>query len=105
VEFDRVKTLLKILLFDGSNKKNCNLQYKRLGSSELQSKFKRKMAKVYNSFCKVAGSNPDEVNHFFFNLRNPSSRIMALDLLASSRNEYQKIFLGLKRGRCVRLTT
>jgi hypothetical protein len=40
---------------------------------------------------KVAGSSPDEVIDFFFNLPKPSSEC--------NRNEYQEIFLVVKRGR------
>jgi hypothetical protein len=50
---------------------------------------------------KVAVSSPCEVT-VFLNLRNPSSLTRPGDLL---RNQYQKIFLGVKRGRRVRLTT
>jgi hypothetical protein len=41
-----------------------------------------------------------------FNLPNPSSRTMAVGLTQPlTENEYQKIFLRVKRGRRVRLTT
>jgi hypothetical protein len=49
---------------------------------------------------------PDEVIEFFFNLPNPPSRIMALVFYSAPNiNEYQNMFLTLKRGRRVRLET
>jgi len=47
---------------------------------------------------KVAGSIPDGVNEIFH-----SHKIFPIAL--SKRNEYQEYFLGVKSGRCVRLTT
>jgi hypothetical protein len=55
---------------------------------------------------KIARSTPVEVIKFSFNLTNPSSRTMALVLTsASNGNKYQDSYLGVKRGRRVRLTT
>jgi hypothetical protein len=54
---------------------------------------------------KVAGSIPDGVIGIF-RWHNPFGRTMALGVdSASKRNEYQKYFLGGKRGRWVGLTT
>jgi hypothetical protein len=56
-----------------------------------------------NEKPKFADSIPDEVTDFFFfiwpNPSNPGYN------LASNRNEYQKIFMGLTCGRWVWLTT
>jgi hypothetical protein len=42
----------------------------------------------------------------FFSLPNPSSRTMVLAVYsASNTNVYQKVLLGVKRCRCLRLTT
>jgi hypothetical protein len=54
-------------------------------------------------YRKFAGSIPDVTG--FFNWPNPSSRTMALGPTQPNRNEYQEIFLGIKGGRRVRLTT
>jgi hypothetical protein len=54
---------------------------------------------------KVAGSIPDGVMEFSIDI-NPCDRTMAMGVdSASNRNEYQEYFLGVKCGRCVRLTT
>jgi hypothetical protein len=56
---------------------------------------------------KVTGSSPDEIIEFFFfsiYLILPAALGPEVDS-ASNRNEYQKMFLGLKRGRGVKLTT
>ena len=54
---------------------------------------------------KVAGSIPD-VAIWIFHWHNPSARTMALGVYsACNRNEYHEHFLGVKSGRCVRLTT
>jgi hypothetical protein len=60
----------------------------------------------YATGRKVAVSIPDEVTGFFFSiyLILPAALGPGVDP-ASNRNEYQKMFLGLKRGRRVRLTT
>jgi hypothetical protein len=42
---------------------------------------------------------------FFFYLPNPYSRTVAQPDSTSNWNYYQKSFLGIKRGRCVKLTT
>jgi hypothetical protein len=46
---------------------------------------------------------PDEVD--IFNLPNPSSRTMALELTQPDRYEYQECSWGVKRDRRVGLTT
>jgi hypothetical protein len=51
---------------------------------------------------KVTGSSPDEVD-FFFNLPNPSSRTMALG--STQPLTEMRIFLGVKGGQHVRLTS
>jgi hypothetical protein len=60
------------------------------------------------SYCatsrKVAGSIPDEVIGFS-NRSNPSSRTMTLGSTKPLTEMRPKIFLGLKCGQCVRLTT
>jgi hypothetical protein len=52
---------------------------------------------------KVAGSRPDEVNAFFFNLPNPSSRAMALESTQSLTEMSTRKCYGIKRGRRVKL--
>jgi hypothetical protein len=49
---------------------------------------------------KIAGSSPDDVINLIF----PAALGLGVHS-ASIRNEYQKIFLGVKRGRGVRMTT
>jgi hypothetical protein len=55
---------------------------------------------------KVEASSSDEVNAFvsMYLIFPAAQRPWGLDS-ASNRNEYQYIFLGVKRGRRVRLTT
>ena len=61
--------------------------------------------RCYATNRKVAGSIPDGVIGIFHG-HNPSDRTMALgSTQTSNRNEYQEYFLGVKSGRCVRLTT
>jgi hypothetical protein len=51
------------------------------------------------------GSIPDEINYFFFNLPNPSSRIIALGFTQPlTEISNRKCFWGVKPGRSVRLT-
>jgi hypothetical protein len=53
----------------------------------------------------IQNSISNEVN-FFFNLPNPSSCTMALELIQPlNRNEYQEFSLGLRCDRCIRLIT
>ena len=54
---------------------------------------------------KVAGSIPAGVNGFFIDIKSIRSHYGPGVDSASNRNEYQEYFLGVKRGRCVRLTT
>ena len=54
---------------------------------------------------KVAGSIPAGVNGFFINIKSFRSHHGPGVDSASNRNEYQEYFLGVKSGRCVRLTT
>jgi hypothetical protein len=58
--------------------------------------------KNYATSRKVAGSIPDVTG--FFNLPNPSSRIMVLGSTQSLTEMSTGIFLGVKGGRRVRLT-
>ena len=54
---------------------------------------------------KVAGSIPAGVSGFFIVIKSFRSHYgLGVDS-ASNRNEYQEYFLGVKSGRCVRLTT
>ena len=53
---------------------------------------------------KVAGSIPDWVIDAY-HLRFPTGQTMALGASASNRNENQEYLVGLKGGRCLRLTT
>jgi len=60
--------------------------------------------KMFNR--KVADSIPAGVNGFFIDIK--SFRLYCVpgvDSAASNRNEYQEYFLGVKSGRCVRVTT
>jgi hypothetical protein len=54
---------------------------------------------------KVAGSFPAGVNGFFINIKSFRSHYGPGVNSASNRNEYREYFLGVKSGRCVRLTT
>jgi len=54
---------------------------------------------------KVAGSIPAGVNGFFIDIKSFRSHYGPGVDLASNRNEYREYFLGVKSGRCVRLTT
>ena len=54
---------------------------------------------------KVAGSIPAGVNGFFIDIKSFRSHYGPGVDPASNRNEYQDYFLGVKIGRCVRLTT
>ena len=54
---------------------------------------------------KVAGSIPAGVNGFFIDIKSFRSHYSPGVDSASNRNEYQEYFLGVKSGRCVRLTT
>jgi len=54
---------------------------------------------------KVAGSIPDSVSGFFIDIKSFRSHYGPGVNSASNRNEYQEYFLGVKSGRCVRLTT
>jgi len=56
----------------------------------------------YTTVRKVAGSIPAGVNGFFIDIK--SHYDPGVDS-ASNRNEYQEHFLGVKSGRCLRLTT
>jgi hypothetical protein len=58
----------------------------------------------YATSQKVAGSFPDEFIKFF-NWPNPSSRTMALGRHILYQKWVPGIFLGVKSGQCVRLTT
>jgi len=53
----------------------------------------------------VAGSIPADVSGFFIDVKSFQSRYSPGVDSASNRNEYQEHFLGVKSGRCVRLTT
>jgi hypothetical protein len=53
---------------------------------------------------KVAGSSPDEVIDFFQFTYSFQPHHVHDVYSAYSRNEYQKIFMGVKRGRRVMLT-
>jgi len=54
---------------------------------------------------KVAGSIPAGVSGFFIDIKSFRSHYGPGVDSASNRNEYQEYFLGLKSGRCIRLTT
>jgi len=54
---------------------------------------------------KVAGSIPAGVSRFFIDIKSFRSYYGPGVDSASNRNEYQEHFLGVKGGRCVRLTT
>ena len=54
---------------------------------------------------KVAGSIPAGVSVFFIDIKSFRSHYGPGVDSASNRNEYQHYFLGVKSGRCVRLTT
>jgi len=54
---------------------------------------------------KVAGSIPAGVNGFFIDIKSFRSHYGPGVDSASNRNEYRGYFLGVKSGRCVRLTT
>ena len=54
---------------------------------------------------KVAGSIPAGITRFFIYIKSFRSHYVPGVDSASNRNEYQKHFLGVKSGRCVRLTT
>ena len=54
---------------------------------------------------KVAGSIPAGVTGFFIDIKSLRSHYGPRVDSASNRNEYQEYFLGVKGGRCVRLTT
>jgi hypothetical protein len=54
---------------------------------------------------KVAGSIPVGVSGFFIDIKSFRSHYGPGVDSASNRNEYQGYFLGVKSGRCVRLTT
>ena len=54
---------------------------------------------------KVAGSIPAGVSGFFIDIKSFRSHYGPGVDSASNRNEYREYFLGVKSGRCVRLTT
>ena len=54
---------------------------------------------------KVAGSIPVGVSGFFIDIKSFRSHYGPGVDTASNRNEYQEYFLGVKSGRCVRLTS
>jgi len=54
---------------------------------------------------KLAGSIPAGVSGFFIDIKCFRSHYGPGIDSASNRNEYQQYFLGVKSGRCVRLTT
>jgi len=54
---------------------------------------------------KVAGSIPAGVSGFFIDIKYLRSHYGPGVDSASNSNEYQEHFLGVKSGRCVRLTT
>jgi len=54
---------------------------------------------------KFAGSIPAGVSGFFIDINSYRSHYDPGVDSASNRNEYQEYFLGIKSGRCVRLTT
>ena len=54
---------------------------------------------------KVAGSIPACVSGFFIDIKSFRSHYGPGVDSASNRNEYQEHFLGVKCGRCVRLTS
>jgi hypothetical protein len=53
---------------------------------------------------KVAGSIPAGVSGVFFDIKSFRLHYGPGVDSASNRNEYQEYFLGVKSGRCVRLT-
>jgi hypothetical protein len=53
---------------------------------------------------KVAGSIPADVSGFFIDIKSFRSHYGPGIDTACNRNEYQDYFLGVKSGRCVRLT-
>jgi len=53
----------------------------------------------------VPGSIPARVNGFFIDIKSFRSHYGPGVDTASNRNEYQEYFLGVKSGRCVKLTT
>jgi hypothetical protein len=59
----------------------------------------------YAASRKVVGFNPDEDIEFFQFTESFQPYYGPGVYSAFNRNEYQKIFLGVKRGRHVRLTT
>jgi hypothetical protein len=63
--------------------------------------WKRSLLKHYTTIRKVAGSSLDQVIGFF-NLPNPSSCGPGV-CSVSNRNEYQKSYWDVQRGRRVRL--
>ena len=54
---------------------------------------------------KVAGSIPASVSRFFIDIKSLRSHYGPGVDSASNRNEYREYFLGVKSGRCLRLTT
>jgi len=54
---------------------------------------------------KLAGSIPDGVNGIFIDIKSFRSHYGPGVDSASNRNEYREYFLGVKSGRCLRLTT
>jgi len=57
------------------------------------------------TYQKVAGSIPAGVNGFFIDIKYFRSHYGPGVDSFSNRYEYQEYFLGVKSGRCVRLTT
>jgi len=60
---------------------------------------------IHYIYRKVAGSIPVGVIGFFIDIKSFRSHYCLGVDSASNRNEYQEHFLGVRGGRCVRLTT
>ena len=61
--------------------------------------------RCYATNRKVAGSIPDGVNGVFIEIKSFRPHYGPGVDSASNRNEYREYFIGVKSGRCVRLTT
>jgi len=61
--------------------------------------------RCYATSRKVADSMPAGVSGYFVGIKSFQSHYGPGVDAASNRNEYQEYFLGVKGGRCVRLTT
>jgi hypothetical protein len=67
-------------------------------------RFRSWLRYYYATSRKVAGSNPDQITGFF-NWPNPSSRTMALRSTQPLTETITRNLLGVKAGRCVKLTS